>query len=362
MGSAGCANENNTKHKASKPKANKEQTIIKILLKDRTMEHLTKSEKEIAQKQNLRRPQGNIIWATDQYTGHGFFDEIEPSLLSLKKIRPRIQKSQKEQKERVRQKAEVFTPSYICNAQNNLVDKAYLGFENAFNTPSPTNQEWTSSPQKIDFSKTAHQGSWQDYVLSNRLEVSCGEAPYLVSRYDTVSGVPLDISHRVGILDRKLRVVGENTTTQEDWTAWAIKAYQSTYGFEWQGDNLFIARKNLFDTFVEYHQDRFGSVPTEALQAEIATIISYNLWQMDGLKGVIPCGCHTAQMQVDKQLTMFVPEEIESAQYEFVPCKGCQKNEILQHNGIYAKIKDWQETDPKKQIIKFVDLLRHTQS
>lgn len=29
---------------------------------------------------------------------------------------------------------------------------------------------------------------WRKYVDARRLEISCGEAPYLVSRYDTVTG------------------------------------------------------------------------------------------------------------------------------------------------------------------------------
>ena len=50
---------------------------------------------------------------------------------------------------------------------------------------------------------------------AQRLEISCGEAPYLVSRYDTVMGETIPISQRIGLLDRKLRVVSENTDTEE---------------------------------------------------------------------------------------------------------------------------------------------------
>ena len=35
---------------------------------------------------------------------------------------------------RVREMAEVFTPSWICNAQNNLIDNAWFKRENVFNT------------------------------------------------------------------------------------------------------------------------------------------------------------------------------------------------------------------------------------
>lgn len=45
--------------------------------------------------------------------------------------------------------------------------------------------------------------TWQKYVDERRLEITCGEAPYLVSRYDAVSGEPLELKDRIGMLDRK---------------------------------------------------------------------------------------------------------------------------------------------------------------
>ena len=38
-------------------------------------------------------------------------------------IRPRAVKSKEEQTQRAKDKAEVFTPAWICNAQNNLIDE-----------------------------------------------------------------------------------------------------------------------------------------------------------------------------------------------------------------------------------------------
>ena len=54
------------------------------------------------------------------------------------------------------------------------------------------------------------------YVISKRIEITCGEAPYLVSRYDTVTGKKIDVVDRVGLLDRKLRVINENTETLDE--------------------------------------------------------------------------------------------------------------------------------------------------
>ena len=73
------------------------------------------------------------------------------------------------------------------------------------------------------------------YVDSRRLEITCGEAPYLVSRYDAATGeLILPPLRMIGILDRKLRIVDENTASEEDWLKWTILAFQASYGYEYQ--------------------------------------------------------------------------------------------------------------------------------
>ena len=135
---------------------------------------------------------------------------------------------------------------------------------------------------------------------SRRLEITCGEAPYLVSRYDVETGEAIPIWERVGMLDRKLRVVGENTQTEADWLEWAFRAFWATYGYEFQGDNVLIARVNLLMTFEEYLQDRWKRKPTKAEYEKIANIIVWNIWQMDGLTGTIPYGTpEEAFQQID---------------------------------------------------------------
>ena len=69
--------------------------------------------------------------------------------------------------------------------------------KNVFNISQ--NLTWITNYNKIEFIKN----SWIDYVKDKRIEVTCGEAPYVVSRYDTVSGTPIDVIDRIGILDRK---------------------------------------------------------------------------------------------------------------------------------------------------------------
>ncbi len=215
----------------------------------------------------------NIFWATHDYEALGseydYHAEILPHLITgehSKVIQPRVLKSKENQTDRSKDMAEVFTPSWICDAQNNLVDKSL-----------------TSNPSPM------REGSlWQDYVRTTCLEITCGEAPYLVSRYDATTGEAILIEKRIGLLDRKLRMVSENTETQDDWSKWAEIAYQNTYGYEWQGDNLLLARKALLFTFIDYYQAKFSDNPTQDSICRIAEIISWNLWQMDGLRGTPP--------------------------------------------------------------------------
>ena len=290
----------------------------------------------------------NIIWATDDYAqngaGYGKSDFITTESITGTHgnlIKPRTEKTKQEQLTRVRDKAEVFTPSWICNKQNNLVDNAWFGRENIFNTE--TEKGWVTNNEKVVFPEGK---SWQDYVKSQRLEITCGEAPYLVSRYDTVSGDVISVNDRIGLLDRKLRIVSENVDSEPDWYIWATEAYKSVYGYDWQGDNVLLARENLLFTFCDYYEDKFGVYPIKEYLREIAEILSWNIWQMDGLKFVIPGSCHSEK----EEFTDILGEPHTSDE----PCPGCKMNDYKLHNGIYCYVMDWEAG--KK--VKFVSLIK----
>lgn len=284
--------------------------------------------------------QRNIIWATSDYANYGSGyqekDEIAANHISGSHcdfIQPRMGKAVQDQASRTKQKAEVFTPCWICNAQNNLVDAQWFGRESVFNTLDPLDsQVWHPVIEKIVFPSKRARG-WKQYIDARRMEVCCGEAPYLVSRYDSVSGEEIPIAQRIGLLDRKLRIVRENTETQEDWLIWALRAFQSVYGFEYQGDSLFLARKNLFFTFLDYYDAQYHGLPETKWLYRIATVISWNLWQMDGLKLVVPGSCRTKQMITTNMFGEEVTEKL--------PCPGCQEGGYDNHNGIYCVIKNW---------------------
>jgi len=298
-----------------------------------------------------RTSQLNIFWATDNYKHIGeqysFHSQILPDLISGDYgsiIMPRVHKDKLLQLSRSKEMAEVFTPSWICNAQNNLVDNSWFGKENIFNKEillKNGTKSWETTKQKIVFPEGK---TWQNYVRDTRLEISCGEAPYLVSRYDTTTGEFIKIEDRIGILDRKLRVVNENCNLTDEWLEAVESSFKSTYGFEWQGDSLLLAREALLLTFIENFTFKFETEPPLNYILNIAEIISWNIWQMDGLKGVIPNSCKDEKIDI---------ADFFETTTSIKKCKGCETQNIKSHNGIYCKIMDWDIEKP----IKFISLL-----
>ena len=220
---------------------NEDPKLLELLLIDRT--------------KTTNEDVHNIMWATDNYApmGQGYqeWDEINIERITGENgmlLRPRVNKSKAEQEYRSRDKAEVFTPAWICNKQNDLIDAAWFSGTSPFNIENDDNT-WESATGKIPF-PTPDGKTWQDYVKDTRLEMACGEAPYLVSRYGVVSGMDIPIKERIGVLDRKLRVVSENVDNVREWIKWATIAYQNTYGFEWQGDNLLLAREAVTNMII----------------------------------------------------------------------------------------------------------------
>lgn len=230
----------------------------------------------------------NIIFATDIYNLYSIDAKtrVTEKTLQVISLQPRVEKSIEEKAERTKTKAEVFTPSWIVNQMNNFCDEDWFGRKVVFNTENE-DHTWTTSEEKIQFPEGQ---SWQDYVKLRRLEITCGEAPFVVSRYDPATGEEIPVKDRVGFLDRKLRVVSENTETEEEWLKWSTKALQSSYGYEYQGDNLVIARINVLDSLCEYRDQRFGGQTDEKQIREWSMIIAWNFWQMDGFTGCIPFG------------------------------------------------------------------------
>ncbi|WP_416353791.1 restriction endonuclease [Agrilactobacillus fermenti] len=208
----------------------------------------------------------NIIWANGNYVRYGRKEyaatsQMKPRLVTGSHgqlIMPRALKSRELQKERTRSKAEVFTPTWIVKKQNDEIDKAY---------------------QNDDL---------ETYVNRLWLEITCGEAPYMATRYDMETGEIIPFTERVGFIDRKLKRINAEVEDKAEWQRLVEKAFKSSYGFEWSGDSLLLARENLLYTYRDYYYDKWFEEPLYGLFEDIAEIISYNIFQMDGMKCIIP--------------------------------------------------------------------------
>lgn len=272
-------------------------SILKILLSDRTTGK-------------------NIIWATDSYKHLGPAYERDKQIfpeqiLHTNLIEPRIQKALEVQKERTKKNAEVFTPAWICNQMNNQIDKNWLKDGEAFN--QETEKGWNTNPDKIT---SFGRNEWTRYVKSKVLEITCGEAPFLVSRYDSSTGERIQVQDRIGVLDRKLRIITERTKSRTGWYDHAKDALRSVYGYEFQGDSLLIGRLNMFLTIKETMQDVWNVELSPKQQKVIAEIISWNLFQMDGLTDNTPIGVPEDQYYQQSLFDFFDIEGFESPKQE----------------------------------------------
>lgn len=268
----------------------------------------------------------NIIWATDSYASLG--QEYAPKKQikhqhitgrNNKLIQPRAAKSKEEQRYRTKDKAEVFTPLPIVKEMNAALDKASDYF--------PTTKD-----------------TWVDYIKEKRLEIACGEGPFIAGRYNPTSntGVIIKPHNRVGFLDRKLQELAKYVKNKDEWIEYATLALKSSYGYEWQGDNLLIARENVLLTLDDFYKDfcknklRLKSKQgLTNLQLEyFSEIVSWNIWQMDGTKCVIPMSCTGKQKASSdaqiNQTSFLPPENHEKVKTE---CEGCRLNDPLKHTG-----------------------------
>jgi len=298
----------------------------------------------------------NIFWATDNYHYLGDSYQFSSSIITEsitgsngKVIMPRVLKNKILQKTRVKEMAEVYTPSWVCNEQINSVDEAWFGKKDVFNKQVILDNNtviWKTNESKIEFQK---RKTWKKYISDVRLEVSCGEAPYLTSRYDTTTGEYIPVNNRIGFLDRKLRVINENIKTKKPWLKYVELAYKSIYAYEYHGDSLLLARESLLYTFIDNYIEKFNSEPKPQDIKKIAYIISWNIWQMDGLKCVVPESCITT---IKEELDLF-----ENTTNDLIECRGCKTNDNRLHNGVFCTIMDWTDNTEGQQI-KFIDLIQ----
>lgn len=260
--------------------ANDSGTLLTILLKDRTTNK-------------------NIVWASPSYEGMGKpFCADQPIKKNLiigpydSIIQPRVEKNKRNQELRTRKRGEVFTPPWLVDKQVSIV------------------------------MNEVRDNSFERFIALRWLELACGEGPYIVTRYDSITGDIIPVNKRVGFLDRKLQRIAEQSTTEKEFIKWSKIAYESSYGYELQGDSLLLARENLLLSFCEHYNHKFNKLPTMKVIKQIATIVSYNIFQMNGLTMQTP---YSDKTKKSIQLNLF--DEVNAHEIQ---------------GGIFTLIKDWE--------------------
>lgn len=255
----------------------------------------------------------NIKWGTDSYINHGFSfrndQEIKINLITgwyEGFIRPRVDKDIDIQLERQRNRAEVFTPSWVIKLQ---VDAALEDME------------------KLPLA---------DFIQTKWLEITCGEAPYMVNRFDMETGEVIPLKERSGFIDVKFKRLNKEVKYEEAWLKLALEIFKASYGYEYQGDSLLLARENLILTFIDNYFYMFGAFPKEKLLLEITKIISLNVFQMDGLTHEVPYSDGGAQ-NYGTQLNLFEEVEEERATPRLAKIKFEEKNNLIEFKSLIER-------------------------
>ena len=229
----------------------------------------------------------NIRWATNNYSGSGIgFEEEKEIKAQLVTgwynglIKPRAEKDHETRLERTRNKAEVFTPSWIVKKQVGAILEEMKDL------------------------------SFEEFIDKRWLEITCGEGPYMANRYDMLTGEIIALEKRAGFIDEKFRRLNEKVKSKKSWIDWAIRIYKASYGYEYQGDSLLLARENLLLTFIDNYFYMFGDFPKDKLLLNITELIARNVIQMDGLTYLVP---YSKEKNKSHQLSMLEELAVEDS-------------------------------------------------
>ena len=80
-----------------------------------------------------------------------------------------------------------------------------------------------------------------------------------------------------------------------------------------------IARVNMIMTFEEYMSDKWDRLPTRREYEKIVNIVTWNIWQMDGLTGTIPYSKTEGEVQIS--FFDLLEEEKENIEKAQPPCR-----------------------------------------
>ena len=250
--------------------------LLRLLLKDKTTGENLKwgTSSLVSGEGNLFQPSAPMR--------PGMFTEAFEGI-----IQPRALKKQADQQFRTRQHGEVFTPAWVVDRQ---VQAALADFK----------------AYPLD-----------DFLQTIWLELTCGEGPYLTTRYDMATGDLLPLGERVGFVDRKFQRLNQENFGKNQWLKRARWILESAYGYEYQGDSLLLARENVLLTYNDFYQAYFDEVPTLSNLTRMADLIASRLIQMDGLTYTVPYAFEDVGLQT--QLNLF---DLETASTESQPLKA----------------------------------------
>ena len=172
-------------------------------------------------------------------------------------IVPRCIRNKAENNNKQKNKGEVYTPDGIINFMLNDIDDHILGTKGMFNNAVTDEygyaQHWITYHNKIDIGDNNY--AWYKYVALTFLEITCGEGAFITRRYNQIDGEQIAQSERFGFLDRKLEIIRRNITseTTQDELVWlTLHALAATYGYEYSGKSLLIARINVYLTAADF--------------------------------------------------------------------------------------------------------------
>ena len=98
------------------------------------------------------------------------------------------------------------------------------------------------------------------------------------------------------------------------------------------------------EELAEHYDEKFGVPAIKEYLIDLAKVVAWNIWQMDGIKFVVPNSCYA---EADAQLNLFGYVVTEA-------CPGCTTGDHSRHNGTYCRIYDW----PANRSVEFYSFIK----
>ena len=216
------------------------------------------------------------------------------------------------------------------NRKLNSLDAAWFGHEPAFNTESASG--WQTLSEPVAFDDPFH---WKKYVIRPVFLFQAGRGQALVFRPFALGAQPMPYEKRMGILDRRLRIISENTREESEWLRWAESALQSLYGTDSSPLSIFQARLSAIMAVREAYAQRFGAQLPVREEKYMVTTLCWNLFQMDPVTG---CSFPVEEKPAPVQLSLFETPAAQSSEQD--------RDGLPKENPARAETEAGDETEP----------------